>query len=53
MRNMLTQLSSILTHPPEGFFQGPWKFRRGPKVWNRSRTEAGGPSQSAHGGENR
>lgn len=43
-------------HPcssPEGFCQGPRKFRGGPKVWGRSRAEARGPPQSAHGGENR
>lgn len=51
MRNMVALTSFHLYSSPEGFCEGPWQFRRGPKVWSRSRTEAGGPPQSAHGGE--
>lgn len=52
MRNMVALTFFRLHSFPEGFCQGPWQFRRGPKVWSRSRAEARGPPQSAHGGEN-
>lgn len=53
MRNIVALTSFHLYSSPEGFCQGPWQFRRGPKVWSRSRAEARGPPQCAPGGEDR
>lgn len=51
MRSMVALTCFHLFLSPEGFCQGPWQFRRGPKVWSRRRAEARGPPQYAHGGE--